>query len=166
MKLDVGCGTSKRTGFVGMDVLDHPAVDIRHDLRVFPWPIQDDSVTELWMDNVIEHLPDTVRTFEEIHRIVRADGRATILYPWYRSYGAFGDPTHVHFFNDLLVEYFLEESFGGKYLYTRKFFRLLGMDLHTYPFLRWMPNRVRRFVSRHLALDIVHGCTIIVQPKK
>jgi SAM-dependent methyltransferase len=166
MKLDIGCGTAKRPGYMGMDVIDHPAVDIRHDLRRFPWPLPDDSVDELLMLQVIEHLPDTVRTFEEIHRILKPDGVAVVEYPWYRSYGAFGDPTHVHFFNDRLIDYFIEDGLGAKYRYTDRFFRLRRRVLVTYPFLAWLPGRVLKGVSRHLGLDVVHAVSITIQPKK
>ena len=166
MKLDVGCGLSKHPGFVGMDMLDDPSIDIRHDLRVFPWPVADNSVSEMLMLQVIEHLPDTLATFNEIHRVLRPDGIATLTYPWYRSWGAYGDPTHVHFFTDLLIDYFIEDRLGGKYRYTNRFFILRSLQLETYPFLRWMPARALRFISRHLALDVVHGVRIRIQPKK
>jgi len=39
MKLDIGCGWSKRAGFVGMDKRNLPGVDIIHDLEIFPYPI-------------------------------------------------------------------------------------------------------------------------------
>jgi len=166
VKVDIGCGTKKREGFIGMDMIDHPSIGVMHDLRVFPWPFKDDSIDEIHMDQVIEHLPDTVRTMEEIHRILKKTGTAKICYPWYRAYGAFGDPTHIHYFNDRMIEYFIEERLGGRYRYTNRFFYLDFIKFNTYPFLRWMPNRVLRFISRHLALDVVHGIEITIRPQK
>jgi hypothetical protein len=38
MKLDLGCGTKKREGFVGVDSMTLPGVDVVVDLRITPWP--------------------------------------------------------------------------------------------------------------------------------
>ena len=44
IKIDVGCGSSKIEGFIGMDHLDLPGVDIIHDLNSLPWPFESNSV--------------------------------------------------------------------------------------------------------------------------
>lgn len=38
MKIDIGCGNSKRSGYIGLDCLKLPDVDIVHDLNTFPYP--------------------------------------------------------------------------------------------------------------------------------
>ena len=44
MKLDLGCGLRKKAGFVGVDLSADCNPDVVHDLRVAPWPFDDDSV--------------------------------------------------------------------------------------------------------------------------
>ncbi len=110
MKLDIGCGARKREGFVGMDRVHLPGVDTVHNLTEIPCPIADDSCTEICMDNVIEHLPDTVLTFNELFRIAKCGCRVEIIYPYWRSFGSYADPTHVKFFNEYLTEHFESES--------------------------------------------------------
>ena len=56
IKLDIGCGASKQPGFVGMDVLKLPGVDIVHDLELFPWPLPDQSVSFAMTSHVVEHI--------------------------------------------------------------------------------------------------------------
>lgn len=57
MKLDIACGANKKEGFTGIDIADVPSVDIVHDLNVYPWPIEDESVEEIWCSHYIEHIP-------------------------------------------------------------------------------------------------------------
>jgi predicted SAM-dependent methyltransferase len=97
MKLDIGCGTRKREGFIGMDRVQLAGVDIVHNLTALPWPIDDDSCTAIHIDNFLEHLPDTVSTFNELFRIAKSGCRVETIYPFWRSFGGYADPTHVSF---------------------------------------------------------------------
>jgi len=44
MKLDIGCGSKKTKGSIGLDIVKHKNVDIVHDLTKFPYPIKDDEL--------------------------------------------------------------------------------------------------------------------------
>jgi SAM-dependent methyltransferase len=170
MRLDVGCGQKKRPGFIGIDVVAGEGVDIVHDLTALPWPIEDNAAEEIVLDNVIEHLPDTVKTFDELHRIARPGCRVEMIYPYWRSFGAYSDPTHVHFFNEYMIEYFRRPGSStrseNRYaFYTRRYWKLINRDLVTYPFLAWIPNRVLSFGSRHF-VDIVHAVRLVIEPEK
>jgi hypothetical protein len=57
---DIGCGPSKIDGFIGIDVRKLPKVDIIHDLNIFPWPIQRESVSLLIASHVIEHVDSVI----------------------------------------------------------------------------------------------------------
>jgi hypothetical protein len=56
MKLDIGCGANKKEGFTGIDIAAIEGVDIVHDLNVYPWPIEDNSIDEVWCSHYIEHI--------------------------------------------------------------------------------------------------------------
>ena len=58
------------------------------------------------MHNVHEHLKDTIKVMEELHRILVTDGRLLIKVPYYNSYGAATDPAHCRFFSDDSMNYF------------------------------------------------------------
>ena len=47
MKLNLGCGKDYRDGWVNVDFYDDSTCDIKHDLEIFPWPWEDDSVLEI-----------------------------------------------------------------------------------------------------------------------
>ncbi len=99
MRLNLGCGFNKRDGFVNVDIGDHCAPDMVHDLELVPWPWDDSSVDEIYMSHVLEHLgPDTASYFailREMYRICRHDARITIVVPHPRHDDFLHDATHV-----------------------------------------------------------------------
>ena len=118
-KLDLGCGRTKRGGFVGVDNLDLSGVDVCHDLDCFPYPFDDDQIDEVWMDQVLEHLREPLRVMEEIHRICRHGAKVTVGVPYFRSHYAVIDPTHRNFFGAQWFAYFdPQHRFCDKYRYT------------------------------------------------
>lgn len=58
IRLDIGCGANKvGPDWVGMDMQEMPGVDIVHDLTVFPWPIESESVLVAFASHLVEHIP-------------------------------------------------------------------------------------------------------------
>src|SRR5437762_3457306 len=106
MKVNFGCGKHQMEGFIGVDRVKMDTVDVVHDMNVFPYPFRDDSVEEVHLFNILEHLPDTIRVIEEIWRICRGGAILKIGVPYYNSPGAFDDPTHVRFFTENTFNYF------------------------------------------------------------
>lgn len=95
LKLDLGCGTSKQPGFVGVDVRGFPGVDVVADLRG-PWPWDDGSVDEAFSSHFVEHLtaPERIHFVNELYRVLRIGAKATIVAPNWASARAYGDLTH------------------------------------------------------------------------
>ncbi len=135
--LDVGCGTSKTPGAVGIDFHPLPGVDVVHDLNQLPWPLESGTFDEIKILDVIEHLDNTIKIMEEIHRLLKPGGTVYIrVVPWNHRY-AFSDPTHVKFFTEISFKFFTGEwrpyytgarfeitSFKYTYdTYARKIFR-------------------------------------------
>ena len=69
--LDVGCGRDKIPGSTGIDIAVASEADIRHDLGIFPYPVESDAYDAIFCRNVIEHVPNVVKLMEEIHRAGR-----------------------------------------------------------------------------------------------
>lgn len=70
-----------------------------HDWEVFPWPFEDNQFDEIELINVLEHLSDTIKTMEELHRISKPGGTVTIRVPFWNSPDMYTDPTHKAFFS-------------------------------------------------------------------
>jgi predicted SAM-dependent methyltransferase len=98
LKLNLGCGPVILPDYVNCDIVSIPGVDKVFDFNKRPWPFDAESVDEILMDNVLEHLPDTVAVVAEVHRILKPGGKFVAIVPYCASEGAFNDPTHVRYF--------------------------------------------------------------------
>ena len=131
--LDVGCGSSKTPGAIGLDISAHTDADIVHDLDEFPYPIESDSFDQILLQDVIEHVAEPIRVFEELHRIARPAGRIHLRTPHFSSVLAYGDPTHRHYFSTIAVRSLAEPRFAH---YTSVRFRVVHVSLDM-----WLPFR-------------------------
>ena len=97
VKLNLGCGSTLVPGYVNVDKYGSP--DVRHDLEEFPWPWGDDSVSEVRLIHVLEHLGTTPAKFlgvlDELYRVCRHGARLYIAVPHPRHDFFINDPTHV-----------------------------------------------------------------------
>ena len=39
-RLNIGCGKKNKNGYINLDLLKLPNVDVVHDLNQFPWPFK------------------------------------------------------------------------------------------------------------------------------
>jgi SAM-dependent methyltransferase len=127
--LDVGCGTHKVPGAVGLDWIGATQADVVCDLTKFPWPLDDDSFDEIFAYNVMEHLPNVVATMEEIHRVGRNGALVHIKTPHYAGLESWEDPTHVHHFAFESFDYFCDNQRHVGHYSPRKF-RMVNKRLH------------------------------------
>lgn len=69
IRLDLGCGSSKVSGFVGIDLSSD--ADIKWDIR-WGLPFDDSSVIEIRSDHFLEHLelPMIVEVLQECRRVL------------------------------------------------------------------------------------------------
>lgn len=108
VRVDLGCGARKAPGFIGVDIFPAPGVDIVADLSTV-FPFEDNSVDELRAYDFIEHLPDRLRTMNEIWRVCKDGALVDLFVPSTDGRGAFQDPTHVSFWNVNSFQYFTVE---------------------------------------------------------
>ncbi len=114
--MNLGCGSEILEGYVNVDISPLEGVDVTCDLSRFPWPFDDEMFDEVRGKDILEHLPDTVKVMEEIHRITRPGGRVVLSVPYWNSFEAVTDPTHVRQFNEYTFEFFDP----GKWRYQRR----------------------------------------------
>lgn len=87
--LDLGCGKKKRPGSIGIDYSDRHNADVIHDLNVFPYPFESNSIDQVYLDNVLEHLDNPIRVIEEVHRITKQGGGVKVIVPYFRLLGIY-----------------------------------------------------------------------------
>ena len=99
MKLNLGCGKDYIDGWVNVDLYDDSTCDIKHDLEVFPWPWEDDSVSEIKIIHTLEHLGADwkvyIKIHQEMYRVCEDDAEIMVAVPspWHWNFTS--DPTHV-----------------------------------------------------------------------
>ena len=73
MKLNLVCGNKKLEGFINIDLTEYCNPDLLLDLENTPYPFKSNSVSEIRMKSVMEHLPVAPNKFfkilQEIYRI-------------------------------------------------------------------------------------------------
>lgn len=143
-KLNLGCGTDIKEGYINVDIIKRGGVDVVYDLNKSPYPFESDYFDEIYASHFFEHLSDVLKVMEELYRILKPGGIIIAKVPYYSSSGAFQDPTHKHFFAEDTAKYYF--ALNG---YNRKFkFKLRRQQLkYTKPF-RCIPLRslLRRFL--------------------
>jgi ubiquinone/menaquinone biosynthesis C-methylase UbiE len=108
--LDVGCGTNKLPGAIGIDISQLDGVDIIHDLNIIPWKgIEDGSFDWVLMKDVLEHLNDPINVIKEAYRILKPDGKLYIRVTYWNHKYSFSDPTHKHAFSEIYFTFFIGE---------------------------------------------------------
>ncbi|WP_314587538.1 methyltransferase domain-containing protein [Paenibacillus terrigena] len=98
MKLNLGCGRDIKEGFVNLDYIPLPGVDVVADLercKDVPLPFEDNTFSDIIASHLIEHITNILSLMQELHRITKPDGLILIKIPYGSSDDAFEDPTHV-----------------------------------------------------------------------
>lgn len=95
IKLDLGCGSNKKEGYIGVDFIAFEGVDVVADLTQ-RWPFEDNSIDEVNASHIIEHFTASQRIHfvNELYRVLKKGSKATIISPHWASCRAYGDPTH------------------------------------------------------------------------
>jgi SAM-dependent methyltransferase len=108
LRLDIGCGANKRKGFVGLDLRPLPGVDIVCDIEEEPIPLEDSSVSKVYMAHVIEHVSPKrfLWVMSEIHRVCRPGASVVIHAPYGVNPLFVQDPTHAKPINENTFKYF------------------------------------------------------------
>jgi SAM-dependent methyltransferase len=89
LKIDLGCGTAKCDGFVGLDLVDAPGVDHVLDLTAAPFPFPDASVGHVFSAHFLEHIPIPNHLFSEIGRVCKEGAKIEFWTPYGFSNEAF-----------------------------------------------------------------------------
>lgn len=94
--LDLGCGTKKKEGFVGVDSRRFAGVDVVCELGRDVWPWPDGVVDQVHCSHMVEHLAaaERIHFVNELHRVMKHGAKALIVTPHWNSARAFGDLTH------------------------------------------------------------------------
>jgi SAM-dependent methyltransferase len=112
--LDIGCGTRKQdAAAVGIDRSPNSAADIVWDLDRYPWPLESDRFSRVFMSHIIEHFEDAMKAMSEVHRVCKNGADVFIVTPHFSSHNSFQDPTHRRHLAVSSFEYFSGKDFAS-----------------------------------------------------
>ena len=106
LRLNLGCGPVIWDGWLNVDIVPLPGVDVVTDLDQ-PWPWEDDTVEEIIASHLYEHVDKPLHFMAEAWRVLAPDGILDIRVPYYRHPFAFTDPTHKRFCTELSFDYWV-----------------------------------------------------------
>jgi SAM-dependent methyltransferase len=116
LKLDIGCGAYKRSGFIGIDLVAGGAVDVCCDIVRERLPFDDESVEHVFSSHCLEHIDsDNIpHVLKEMIRVAANDALIEIWHPYAFHYDAFilghksylTEEQYVHFCGDNWLSFF------------------------------------------------------------
>lgn len=113
MTVDLGCGSRKMSGAIGMDIVAVPGVDVVANMA-YGLPFKDNSIDDVYAYHVLEHLDDFLAIMGEIWRVCRDGGKVHVKVPHASSpFMLWKDPTHRRGLSIATFTYFDDSYFDG-----------------------------------------------------
>lgn len=134
IRLNLGCANRPHPGYTNLDMQALPGVDVVYRIDPFypKLPFPNDSVSELYANNIVEHIADTVALINEFGRVSVDGARWFILTPGYLDVNSWRDPGHLSHWEERVLEFWTKDGFDYRH-YTDKFwitYELLGDNNH------------------------------------
>ena len=108
-KLHLGCGREIREGWVNLDMLDLPGVDVVRDvLRGLPF--NDETFEFIFSSNVLEHIPqsESIWIMNEIWRVTKFGGQFHCILPTAGTQTYYENPTHLSNWTANTISFFVK----------------------------------------------------------
>jgi len=146
LALDLGAAHNPAPGYLTIDM--HSPADYIGDIFEVLETFEDNSVGVIRAVDFLEHIPDKIRLWNEMYRVLAHGGMVLSLTPSTDGRGAYQDPTHNSFYNQNSFWYFADENY-------RKYVPELKMDfqisfLSTYFPSEWHKNNDIPYVNANL----------------
>ncbi|MEO5356072.1 MAG: class I SAM-dependent methyltransferase [Nitrospirae bacterium YQR-1] len=127
MKLDIGCGSKKREGFIGIDIVAGADVDYVINLEHEKLPFDNDTVDYIYSSHFLEHVKYPDNVLPELGRVAKDNATIELWTPYAFSNEAFLY-RHEVFLTELVWENFCVTS-------GDLFYHMLGKK-------RWLFNEI------------------------
>jgi predicted SAM-dependent methyltransferase len=76
-RLDIGCGSNKKNGFLGVDVGRTEATDVIADAANLPF--RGGSVDYVHSRRCVQHIREDVKALKEMYRVLRTNGKLEVI---------------------------------------------------------------------------------------
>ena len=108
-RLHLGCGKDIKEGWVNLDMLDLPGVDVVRDI-LRGLPFNDETFEWVYSSNVLEHIPQTevIWVMNEIWRVTKVGGQFHCILPIAGTHAAYENPTHTANWTPQTIAFFVK----------------------------------------------------------
>lgn len=159
-RLNLGCGRNVKKGWVNLDSVALPGVDVVHDVEKLPLPFGDEEFDEIRCDNILEHI-EYIPVLRDLYRILKPGGCLKIRVPHFTSRNNYVDPTHKKRFSVSTFEFFVENS-GNDYYFD---FHFSKIRYHKIKFLKtgfhWLNRLVEPLVNLNGTVQVLYETTCL-----
>jgi predicted SAM-dependent methyltransferase len=98
IKLNLGCGTDIKDGFINVDFVPNNGIDLVANLN-YELPFPSDSVDFIYLSHVLEHLDCPSKFLLEAHRIMKIGATIEIIVP-HRDHNNAYSIFHTQYFDE------------------------------------------------------------------
>ena len=127
MKLNLGCGKDIMEGYVNVDKMNIPGVNVVCDISKDVLPFEDDSCDGIILKHVLEHIFDLDKLLEEVYRISKDGCHIRIQTPYFSHESAFSNYQHVRRFTWTTFDLFDPEH--SEHFHTDLEFKVIKKEL-------------------------------------
>ena len=106
-RLNLGCGSDIKDGWVNLDWINLPGVNVVHDIEILPLPFQDEEFDEILCQDILEHI-EYILVLKDLYRILKKGGKLSIRVPHFTSKNNFINPTHKKLFSVSTFDFFVK----------------------------------------------------------
>jgi predicted SAM-dependent methyltransferase len=138
-QLNLGSGSVPEAGFVNVDIVSIPEVDVVWDLDKAPWPWIDQCVSLIKAYDIFEHVNDPILFMQEAWRVLRPGGVLDLHVVFWKSESAYTDPTHKRFCTQHTFDYWVPgtemndkygEAYAGEAEFDKQLVEMDGPEMH------------------------------------
>jgi SAM-dependent methyltransferase len=173
--VDLGCGTRKRAGYIGVDTVKLDGVDIVCNVED-GLPFGDNTIDGIWSNFLFEHITNTIFLFQEIYRVCKNRAIVEFSVPYYQSMTQYKDPTHKAFIMPETIQYFTDNKWYGSDYGINTNFKLLDVRYSYLPPFDKLASKKLLFLApvtypilifaRRFLWNVVHSITMKIQVVK
>ncbi|MBR9706739.1 class I SAM-dependent methyltransferase [Candidatus Pacearchaeota archaeon] len=150
MKLNFGCGSKAREGYVNVDIQEADWIDKSFNFEKTPYPFKENQFTYVISEQVLEHVGNLPAVFDELHRICKNNAIIEITVPYVGSKSAYFDLGHKSFFNDKSFTSICGNDNYDVSRSGRQRFKIKNMYIHPQRYLRWLHPKILKILATFL----------------
>jgi ubiquinone/menaquinone biosynthesis C-methylase UbiE len=134
-------------------------------LNNHPGDLPDNSFSHVICEDILEHVDDTLRFLEEVHRIAESNAEVYIRTPHFTNHNAWVDPTHRRPFSVFTFRDYITSA-GDYAYYTNAKFELINLRIGFISIKKMPWNLIGRYIAKNLPNSMKRLCLVRYFPHR